>query len=42
MKIIVFPYDEYDNYRDWMKTINWEMVEFNYEKKTITVKYKEK
>jgi hypothetical protein len=42
MKTITFPYDDYSNHKDWMKTIDWVNVEFNYETKTITVKYKEK
>jgi hypothetical protein len=41
MKTITFDRDEYDNHREWIKTIDWQSVEFNYETNTVTIKYKE-
>jgi hypothetical protein len=42
MKTISFPYDEYNNHKEWIKTIDWFSTQFDYETNTITIKYKEK
>ena len=41
MKQITFSHNEYDDHREWIKTINWHSVEFDYETNTITIKYRE-